>query len=154
MAIMKSELIVTMRTVIWRPCRQIELDFVLMFDLPNPLTIVKWVDDAIDIWSSSLAFLLLFVFVVDDVVIGWWGWWWWGEGDEVLSATAVSSTSITCWSWCDFWCVQQSSVCDRVRLSWSFVNFSRFWTLNRSDEVLWFEDEKKKFVLKLNFWKC
>lgn len=128
MAIMKSELIVTMRTVIWRPCRQIEFDFVLMFDLPNPLTIVKWVDDAIETWSNSLALL--------GCCEGWDVW-------VSTTAAAVSSTSITWWSLEDLFrydfCWVQSFCLVCKRLSWSFVNFSRFCTLNKRDEALYFK---------------
>lgn len=115
---MKRTLIVTMRMVIWRPCRQIEFDFGLMLERPKPFTTVKWVDDAMETWSKSLAF----------------GWCW------IASCSAMLSIK---WFW-ECWAVDSVALvhlceCGRVFDDFSciFVKFSKFATLKSSDDALW-----------------
>lgn len=113
MPIMNRMLIVMIRMVIWRPCRHTEFDFVLMLERPKPFTTVKWVDDASETWSKSLAFC-----------------W------RIASMSLVMLSTKWFWDCCWVGCGIHSRFKSFDDFSWSLVKFSKFATLKSSEDAL------------------
>lgn len=127
MPIKKRTLIVTIRMVIWRPCRHIEFDFGLTFARPNPFTTVKCVDEAIETWSKSLAFC--FWSIAPFSLMSSTEWFW-----DCWAVTALVSGLLirSCLKFCD----------------WSLVKFSRLVTLSSKDDALCVEAKIMRIKVK------